>query len=148
MDIEIKSRENYYLSKLNKYLRYELSSPILFFGGYFIGPLIFLAYAVAIIFTPYMLYVLFQLKKTGWIITFFAIVVIPAVIFWSLGLKLGYTSIFMLIPLGLCYFYFFILKYTVSDRLRELENRLELEAKRKAAKKEQQQWEMQFKDKD
>lgn len=108
------------LEKLYTYLNYEVSSSILYLGSWFIPmfmPLIFLA---AIIFTPYMIFVLYKEKKKGWIIFFFLSTILPIIF-----LSNFYPS---LIAIGLIPFYFFcfILRMTAKEWLNEMRARNEL----------------------
>jgi hypothetical protein len=105
------------------------------------------AIIAAIIFVPIMLYILFRLKKTSWIILFCIIVLVPLAICIILGLEIGYLSVFLLISLAFFYCYFFILKYMVNDSLHELLAREELELEMKEEKEKKSAWESQFKNK-
>lgn len=107
------------LERLGQFLNYELSTAALFFLYYFsmIGlPIIILA---AIIFAPYMLFVLFKEKKNLWIIFFMILVLIPAGIIPLFFFDSAYFNVFMLIPLTLFYFFCFMLKFSVRDWIAE-----------------------------
>lgn len=120
MDNNISSMQKYSLTRLKKYLNYEVSTSILFFLSFQVFIFIFFALAAAIIFTPFMLYVLFKEDKKGWIVLFFIIVIIPIIIFIILAILLAFSKPLLLIPMGLFYFYCFLLRYEVNTWVREL----------------------------
>jgi len=108
------------LEKLYKYLNYEISSSILYLASWLYAiflPILFLA---AIIFAPFMLFVLYREDKKGWIISFVVIIIAPTflaiIIFPAL-------TIVGLIPF---YFYCFILRLEVKNWLQEIRARNEL----------------------
>ena len=108
------------LDKFYQYLNYEVSSSLLYLGTWFIPmfmPLLFLA---AIIFTPYMLFVLYKEEKKGWIIFFVLSTILPIIF-----LSNFYPS---LIAIGLIPFYFFCftLRMTAKEWLKERRSRNEL----------------------
>ena len=85
----------------------------------------------AILFTPYLLYVLIKERRYVWISTFTITVVIPYPI---LVLILGdyvLLKAWLLVPVILFYFYCFIIKYSVNDWLREYYAHQQLEEEKK-----------------
>ena len=147
MELYFTSDERYYLKKLSKVLNYHLSTSLLFILSFFSSIMLTAAIIAAIIFVPIMLYILFKLKKTSWIILFCIIVLVPLTICIILGLEIGYLSVFLLISLAFFYGYFFILKYMVNDSFHELLAREELELEMKEEKEKKSAWESQFKNK-
>jgi hypothetical protein len=108
------------LEKLYKYLNYEISSSIVYLASWLFAiflPLLFLA---AILFTPFMLFVLYKEEKKGWIISFAVIIIAPT--FLSIIIFPALT-ILGLIPF---YFYCFILRLEVKSWLQEIRARNEL----------------------
>ena len=108
------------LEKLYKYLNYEVSSTLLYAGSFFFRlftPILFIA---AIIFTPFMFFVLFKEEKKGWLISFIVMVLIPAILFVTL---FPILTIVALIPF---YLYCFILRMEVKGWLQEMRARNEL----------------------
>ena len=85
MHDEINLVTNYHLSLLGKILNYQLPTVVILLsytiwftvGVLFIIDLLALA---AIIFTPYLIFVLKKENRKGWIILFIAIVIIPTII--------------------------------------------------------------------
>ena len=138
-DIEVNqtTEEIYYLEKLSAILNYHLSSSVLFLLSFLWGILLFITVIAAAIFSIYLLYVFYRLKKLSWFISFFIIVIIPILICYILGLKVGYMAVFLFIPLALFYFYCFTLKFVVNDQLAELTAREERE-REEALKREQE----------
>jgi len=78
---------------------------------------IILITTAAILFSPYILYVLFLEKKIGWIITFFSMTLFPLLfinIFFRTAL---FYDALILIPLLLFYFYCYLIKFEVDKWL-------------------------------
>jgi len=144
LDIEIISEQRYYLQKVSRYLNYELSTSLLCFLSYNWSITLFLAIIASTIFAPFMLYIFYRIRKFSWIISFLIVVVVPIIICLILGLKLGYLSAFILIPLGFFYLYCFIIKLMINDQLKEMASREELKRKRSEKQKEQELWQKQF----
>lgn len=144
MDLDLVSNERYYLEKLSKYLNYQFSSSLLFILSYIWGITLILAIIAATFFIPFSLYCFVKIKKISWIISFFIVVIIPFISCVIFGLKFGYLSAFLLIPLGLFYFYCFMLKLIIKDQLEEVIAREELLKERETEQKEQELWQKQF----
>jgi len=110
------------LSKLSKVLNYQLSTTVLLILMYAGGFTLLGITVAAIIFSPYMLYVLYLEKKNGWIVFFVIMVLIPIIV-------IILSSVFELlfIPLGLVYFYYFLLKFVVRDWIQEKNAKYELQ---------------------
>jgi hypothetical protein len=115
MKEKIEIIENYNLTRLQKYLNYELSSAVLFAASFLFGGIVFLLIAAAAVFTPFILYVLYQENRKGWIISFFIMVCVPLVSFIVLSFFSSYGSLYILIALGLFYFYCFLLRFEVNN---------------------------------
>jgi len=72
---------------------------------------------LAILFTPYIFYVLIKEKKHGWIFIFFAMIIIPEILGYlifedTLAFEAG-----LLIPLAFFYFYCYLIKFEVDKWL-------------------------------
>lgn len=108
------------LEKLYKYLNYEVSASLLYLGSWFIPMFVTLLLLAAIIFTPYVLYVLYQEKKIGWIIFFIIITLFPIVL-----LSIFYPS---LMSVGLITFYLFcfVLRMETKGWITEMRARNDL----------------------
>lgn len=76
--------------------------------------LLLLIAAAAILFTPYIFYVLIKERKFGWIITFFVMIIIPLLFVHFLFLDALFHDAIILIPLAFFYFYCFLIKYDVD----------------------------------
>lgn len=131
MELEkIYSVNKSHLVKLDYYLNYELSSSALFVIALFNVMFLPIIMLVALIFTPYLLFVLYKERRTGWIIGFFIMVILPYAlmqIFIS-----GYAAIIASsIPLGLFYLYCFALKMSTREWVTAENARNELAYKRK-----------------
>ena len=111
------------LTRLKKYLNYELSSSTLFLLSFMVALFIFLASAAAVIFTPFMLNVLYKENRKGWILFFIIIVIIPFILFIVLGFTIEFGRPLILITLGLFYFYCFLLRFEVNNWVKEINAR-------------------------
>lgn len=113
--MEIEISKDYNLRRLQKWLDVELSTSILIFLSFFANITIFLAAIAAVIFTPFMIKILFEERRFGWI-TFFVIVVLVPLGYTFLGKQndsLNY--IFQLVSLAIFYFYCFVLRISIKD---------------------------------
>jgi len=121
------------LSKMYKILNYQVISsgalPIVYFLPI---NFVYLLTLAAILFTPYMLYVLYEEKKIGWIVSFVVIVLIPSVL-----IVFFYSDLFLLLLLPF-YLYCFLLRFEVKNWLSEkrARNDLLLQRYRKANQSE------------
>lgn len=107
------------LTRLSKYLNYQISTVGLFVLSFLSLGFIFLVTIAAIIFTPFMLYVLYKEKKNGWIIFFVILVVIPFILSTILHFTVTFIFPWYLIVLVLFYFYCFLLRMEVNNWMRE-----------------------------
>ncbi|MDY0082207.1 MAG: hypothetical protein RBR74_03385 [Ignavibacteriaceae bacterium] len=68
----------------------------------------------AILFTPYIFYVLTKEKKFGWIILFFVMIIIPELLGYLIFKDTLAFEAALLIPLAFFYFYCYLIKYEVD----------------------------------
>ena len=68
----------------------------------------------ALLFTPYIFYVLSKEKKFGWIILFFIMIIIPEVLGYLIFKETLAFEAALLIPLAFFYFYCYLIKYEVD----------------------------------
>jgi hypothetical protein len=122
------------LESLYKYLNYEIFSSVLYFASWFVGMLLPLLFLLAIVFSPYMLYVLYLEEKKGWIITFVLLIILPAI------LTLIFFPMIIIVGLAPFYFYCFILRMEVRNWLQEKNARNELTLQK--FKKENEKFEL------
>ena len=127
---------NHNLSRLKKILNYEISTSVLFFLSFLAPVFIFIAILAAILFTPFMIHVLLKEKKTGWIVMFIVIVIIPAILFILLALQFELAAGLLLVPIALFYFYCFLLRFTVNGWVRELNFRHQYQIDKKRSREE------------
>lgn len=113
--MEIEISKDYNIRRLQQWLDIELSTSMLLLLSWFWNFTIFISAIAAIIFTPFMLKILFEERKFGWIFLFIIFVTLP--ILWLLfgGYNSDYKFIFGLIVLGLFYFYCFVLRIVIKD---------------------------------
>ena len=119
-------------------LFFELSTSVAFILQSFWPINLYIIIIAAILFTPYMIYVLVKEKKYGWIIMFFLAVVLPYPVLYLIIGDYILLPGWMLLPIIPFYFYCFIIKFSVEDWLREytweqqlVEQRKESEEKKK-----------------
>lgn len=89
--------------------------------------------AAAILFTPYIIYVLIKEKKFGWIITFFVMIIIPLLLAHILFRDALFYEAIILIPLVSFYFYCYLIKYEVDRWLNEYYSHQELLQQKKGS---------------
>lgn len=81
--------------------------------------MLWLIAGAAILFTPYIFYVLIKERKFGWIITFFIMIIIPLLFVHISFLDALFHDAIILIPLASFYFYCYLIKYEVDRWLSE-----------------------------
>ena len=123
-----------YLSSLSRVLNYQLSTTVLLILMYAGGFTLLGITVAAILFSPYMLYILYLEKKNGWIIFFVILVLIPII-------TIILFSVFELlfIPLALVYFYYFLLKFVVRDWIQEKNAKWEFQKQMRESKTNSEQ---------
>jgi hypothetical protein len=132
------------VSKLDQILNYQISTVVLFAMSFFYGILLFVLGIAAVLFTPYMIYVLYNEKRFGYIISYGIMIISPLVFFLIIGPLGEYLSIASMLSLSLFYFYCFLLKYSVREWLNEYRWRKKLEEQRKESEVNKELWEMRF----
>ncbi len=140
MDFYPVSEERYYLQRLSRFLNYTLSTSFLYISSFFWSFVFTVAVIASIIFLPLMMYAFIKLRKKAWIISFVLTVIVPSAAFIVLGYILGYLKAFLFIPLAFFYFYCFILKNVINDRLEELLAHERLELEKEEEKKKNELW--------
>ena len=122
------------LGKLSKVLNYQLSTTLLFLLWYGGGLTLLAVTIAAVLFSPYMLYVLYLEKKTGWITFFVVLVLLPII-----GIILSPMIELLFVPLALVYFYYFLLKFVVRDWIQEKNAKYELQKQMLESKKKREE---------
>jgi hypothetical protein len=115
-DFEI-SPQRTHLKRLNYYLNFEISSVAFYLLFLFLSSTITIIIlgSAALIFTPYMLFVLFKEKKTGWLVSFFVVVILPLIagmLFYSPEVK---SILLPNVTFGTFFLYCFSLKMSTRD---------------------------------
>ncbi len=128
------------IRRLRAILWFEISTVVLFLLSFF-GPFIIaIAIIAALLFTPYMLYVLFKEKRYAWISVFFFMIIIPYVIILLIFYDYILLTAWLLLPVILLYSYYFLLKYSVDDWLSEYYAHKQYEEqKRESAKRKEEE---------
>lgn len=113
------STSTYFLYILLRYPFYVLLT-ILTNDPFFIMKLfLWIIVTAAIIFTPYIFYVLIKEKKFGWIIIFFVMILITLLFVHILFRDALFHDAIIMIPLSFFYFYCYLIKYEVDRWLSE-----------------------------
>jgi hypothetical protein len=100
-------------------LFFELSTSAAFIVQSIYPLNLYIIIGAAILFTPYMIYVLVKERKYIWIIMFFLVVVLPYPVLYLIIGDYILLPAWMLLPIISFYFYCFIIKFSVEDWLRE-----------------------------
>ncbi|MCU0407250.1 MAG: hypothetical protein MUE91_07400 [Ignavibacteriaceae bacterium] len=85
----------------------------------------------AISFTPYIFYILIKEKRFGWIVTFFAMIIFPLIFGPIIFQDTLAFEASLLIPIGLFYFYCYLIKYSVSKWIKDYNWHKQLEEQRR-----------------
>ena len=112
------------LSSLYYWLQYEKHSWILGAGiGWLTYGLVLRILSIlAIVFTPYMLWHLYQAKWYKAIITFCAIVILPFLVYRIVQIDNSLFSFLLrVLPLVTFYFYTYVISYLIGEHLNELQ---------------------------
>ncbi|MCJ7554356.1 MAG: hypothetical protein MUO34_10785 [Ignavibacteriaceae bacterium] len=116
-DIELNNLSSENLRRLRQILNYELSASVLFFLSFFNAIALIIAGIAAVVFAPYMIYVLLKENKRSWIIIFTVLIIFP--LLFSQILFREYFTVFLLISMAMFYFYCFMLRMAVSDWIKD-----------------------------
>ncbi len=112
------------LRRLHHTLTYAGSSVVLYTGypiiGFFIVSIIL--NITAIVYTPYLIKTLIELKRWRWIITFGIMVVVPAILIYIISYKSIFRTIFSFIPLLMFYIFCWIIRFSIPDWIEKIEN--------------------------
>jgi len=128
------------LRRFRAILYYELSTSAGFILFSFWPINLYVIIAAAILFTPYMLYVLNKERKYGWIALFFFMVVLPyPVIYLIIGDYVLLTA-WLLLPIIPFYLYCFLIKFSVDDWLSKYNWEQQLAEQRKEADQKKKEW--------
>jgi len=114
------------MQKLAYILNYNLSLTVVIIVLFFVSSIIrvlflpeIIAMTASILFTPYMLYVLYKEKKYGWIMFFSIIVIFPTLLSFSLINSELIKSLINYSILGMVYIYYFLLRLTINEWVNE-----------------------------
>ncbi len=103
------------LVRLKSYLNYEISSSVLLILWFVQGIGFYLMILAALVLLPLMIKVLFEQKKTGWLI-FLSIIVLGSILLKFLWFTNPVVMmIITILPLIVFYFYCFALKWSIGD---------------------------------
>ncbi|KAF0162182.1 MAG: hypothetical protein FD188_136 [Ignavibacteria bacterium] len=115
------TEEDNLLFKLKYVLNYELSSSAFYFLSFGAGMMVlYLSALAALLFTPFLIYVLIKAKKYTWLISFLIVVLLPVLIMLIISSNALYTTSFLLVQLGMFYVYCFVLRFSVIDWVEDI----------------------------
>jgi len=118
-----KQRQKLIMRRLHHTLTYAGSSVVLYVGypiiGYFIVSIILTI--TAIIYTPYLIKTLIELKKWKWIVTFGIMVVVPMILVYVISYKSIFKTILSFIPLLMFYIFCWVLRFCIPDWIEKIE---------------------------
>ncbi len=103
------------LLRLRYYLNYELYTSIIYIASFFSWIALVIAGLLALVFTPFLIYVLIKVRKYGWLIFFITLIFVPPFIALLIGVKGYLYEILLSIELGFYYLYCLLLRFTVND---------------------------------
>lgn len=108
------STSAYFLYILLRYPLYVLLTILTNDPSFIIKLFLWLIAAAAILFTPYIFYVLIKERKFGWIIIFFVMIIIPLLLVHILFLDALFHDAVIMFPLAFFYLYCYLIKYEVD----------------------------------
>lgn len=109
--------DNYHLSKLSKVLNFQMSSSILFLLSFFGSVFLFFAFSAALLFIPYLNYVLWVEKRRLWLVIFYVLIILPIII--TFILIPAYTIYTALVSLSFFYGYCYVLRLSVNEWIKQ-----------------------------
>lgn len=110
---EINPSYNYNIARLHKWLDYGLGSSLLLFMSYIYGFAFLLAVGAAIAFTPFLIKVLIEERKFGWLTAFVIVVLGPPLAVWFYIGDGNWDWVARFIALGNFYFYCAFLRLVI-----------------------------------
>ncbi|RPI71636.1 MAG: hypothetical protein EHM47_09790 [Ignavibacteriales bacterium] len=108
------------LQRFCSILNYELSTVLFYIIHFYWLLTLFLSVLAAILFTPYLIFVLIKEKKYSWLIIFVLLVISPIIIINTFFSKSLFYLAVIQIPVLLFYLYCFMLRFDANEWLREI----------------------------
>lgn len=116
------------LKNLSYYLNYSVPTFGLYAGSFFWGIFLFIAIIAAIIFTPYMLKILYQTDRKKWVFSFVIIIGIPILLsVYFMFTTVMIAPIFRMISVGIFFLYCFSLKSNIRNWISDIKFKIECE---------------------
>lgn len=141
MDFNFTTTQDVHLLKnLYRYLNYELSSALLFILVFTPVGAILIASAI-LIFTPYMLYVLYKTKKRGWLASFIILIMVPYIALHTIIGPSDYNFIFSAVIMFFFFLFCILLKLALREQLAEISARRQFELRQELKKDDFKNWE-------
>lgn len=126
------ARREHAATRLHHWLNYGSKSAILGFGAFWlpIGPVTMLVVVLALLFTPYLLWRLYQIRWYGWLGVFVVVVLVPLLIVRPLvdPRAMLWWYVFTVGPLLTFYLFIWVLRYVLGEHVDELKALRFLEA--------------------
>ena len=116
--------EKNHLERIQSILRIEMPAYLLLSISLF-SSIRFLILKIWILFlSPYLIFILFRLKKFGWITSFCLIVIVPLILSWFNFTGSLLSTIFTILPYLTFLIFTFLLKMVIPDWLEEINGKI------------------------
>lgn len=116
--------EKNHLERIQSILRIEMPAYLLLSISLF-SSIGFLILKIWILFlSPYLIFILFRLKKFGWITSFCLIVIVPLILSWFNFTGSLLSTIFTILPYLTFLIFTFLLKMVIPDWLEEINGKI------------------------
>lgn len=116
--------EKNHLERIQSILRIEIPAYLLLSISLF-SSIRFLILKIWILFlSPYLIFILFRLKKFGWITSFCLIVIVPLILSWFNFTGSLLSTIFTILPYLTFLIFTFLLKMVIPDWLEEINGKI------------------------
>ena len=119
MEEELHLIDNSRVIRLDRYLNYHISTFVLYMLSFYVFMFLYLAFAAAMVFSVFMLWVLWKEDRKGWIILYFIIVGLPFCFLTGIAVFYSYSRILLFASIAPSYLYFFLLRFDVNDWVKE-----------------------------
>ncbi len=107
------------VERLGAILNWQLPTSILLTVHHNVFIALPIVIIMAVLFTPYMLYILIREERIGWIIAFFIIVILPFILFYFFSRNSYAFEGMMLIPFIFFYFYCLLVRLSVNQWIKK-----------------------------
>ena len=114
--------KNPHLERIDRLLKYELSSSSLFMISFFYGSAYYLLLAAVFLFLPYLMFVLHREEKYIWFYSLLVLVVIPALVVNIFGGGSQWNFVLNYTIIAIFFMHCVLLKWTVPQWMDSIDN--------------------------